>query len=107
MLTSGSESRCWRWPTKPLARTHAPESLHGLTVVMTLNVVEADAVADPAIAAGATVLFPVPDQFYGKRSGRFRDPVGHLWVISTQTEALSIDEMRAGLGAWMKQESGG
>ena len=40
-----------------------------------------DALAERAIAAGATVVFPIADQPYGMRQGRIADPSGHHWLI--------------------------
>jgi uncharacterized glyoxalase superfamily protein PhnB len=50
--------------------------------------------AKRAVAAGAKVLRPVEDQFYGYRSGQLADPFGYTWTISTRTEALSATEMQ-------------
>ncbi|HUY13920.1 MAG TPA: VOC family protein, partial [Terriglobia bacterium] len=50
--------------------------------------------AEQAIMAGATVLRPVIDQFYGDRSGLFADPFGHQWNIATHKEDLSAEEIR-------------
>ena len=46
-----------------------------------LEVADADATVARAAAAGATVLQPVEDRFYGSRSGTVRDPFGHQWQI--------------------------
>lgn len=45
------------------------------------SVDDPDAVAERAVAAGATLLFPVADQDYGMRQGRVVDPFGHHWLI--------------------------
>jgi len=45
-------------------------------------VTDADAVGEAMIAAGAAVIYPIRDQDYGARAGRFADPFGHLWMIS-------------------------
>jgi len=45
-------------------------------------------------AAGATVIRPPADQFYGDRSGRLQDPFGHVWVFATRKEDVSPDEMQ-------------
>lgn len=50
--------------------------------------------AAKAVAAGATVVKPVQDQFYGDRSGTFTDPFGHLWTIATHIEDVSPQEMQ-------------
>ena len=41
---------------------------------------DADAWFDRALAAGAEVVRPLNDEFYG-RSGKVRDPFGHTWGI--------------------------
>src|SRR5262245_61453338 len=48
-----------------------PQSIGGSAVTLVLEVSDVDAVAARAVAAGAKVVFPVKDQFYGERSGRF------------------------------------
>lgn len=59
-----------------------------------LHVDNADAVLEKAVAAGATVLMPPTDQFYGERSCKLRDPFGHVWLVGHSIEALSPDEMQ-------------
>lgn len=71
---------------------HSPQSLGGATMILTLNVEDADAVWEQAIAAGAKEIFPLKDQFYGFRQGRLEDPFGHLWIISTQIEVGALEE---------------
>jgi uncharacterized glyoxalase superfamily protein PhnB len=70
---------------------HSPQSLGGTTTIITLNVEDADAVWQQAIAAGAQVIFPLADQFYGFRQGRLADPFGHLWIISTRIADASLN----------------
>ncbi|HUG52842.1 MAG TPA: VOC family protein [Vicinamibacteria bacterium] len=71
----------------------SPASYGGSPVGLMIYVDDVDAVAKQAVAAGATVLQPVKDQFYGDRSGTFADPFGHTWTIATHTEDLSPEEM--------------
>jgi PhnB protein len=59
-----------------------------------LYVDDCDAVARQAVAAGATELRPVKDQFYGDRAGTVMDPFGFSWTIATRKEAVSPDEMQ-------------
>ena len=54
---------------------------------------DVDATFARAVAAGATTLRPVEDQFHGSRSGQLLDPFGHRWTISTQIEELTLEEM--------------
>jgi PhnB protein len=82
-----------------------PQALGGTPVSICLYVKDVDALARQAEAAGATVLRPVKDQFYGDRSGTFADPFGHVWTISTHVEDVSPDEMRKRMEAFCKQEA--
>jgi PhnB protein len=54
---------------------------------------DVDAAWERAISAGATVVFPLEDQFYGERGGRLRDPFGQQWMLSQRTEILTHEEI--------------
>lgn len=71
----------------------SPKTIGGSPVTLTLYIEDVDSVFDRAIAAGATALRPVEDQFYGDRSGQFEDPFGHRWSVSTHVEDVPPDEM--------------
>ena len=58
----------------------SPKSLGGTTCSVSLSVDDADAWFERARAAGAEVIRPLKDEFYG-RAGKLRDPFGHTWVI--------------------------
>ncbi len=64
-----------------------PNTLGGTPVMVHLYVDDVDFLSNRAIEAGMEVLLPVEDRFYGDRSGRFRDPYGHVWIISTRLVA--------------------
>ena len=64
-----------------------------ILVSILLYVKDVDAQAKLAVAAGAKVVRPVKDQFYGDRSGSFEDPFGHQWHIATHVEDVAPDEM--------------
>ena len=72
----------------------SPATLGGSPVGIAFYVVNVDATFQRALDAGATVIEPVKDQFYGDRSGTLRDPFGHKWHILTHIEDLSFDEMQ-------------
>ena len=59
-----------------------------------LHVDDADACCARACAAGATLLMPPTDQFYGERGGRLRDPFGHTWIVGHEIEKVSPAEMQ-------------
>jgi PhnB protein len=73
----------------------SPKAFGGSPVSLHLYVEDVDAVARQAVAAGAKELRPVKDQFYGDRTGSFKDPFGHVWHLATHKEDLSPDELRA------------
>ena len=62
----------------PQMNSLSPESIGGSPVSMYVYVEDVDAVFNQAVSAGATVLNPVMDMFYGDRWGYVRDPFGHL-----------------------------
>ena len=78
----------------PEMGARSPQSLGGSPVNIYLYVEDVDALFSQAMAAGAKVLMPVKDQFYGDRSGGVTDPFGHVWYIATHKEDLTPDEIR-------------
>ena len=79
-----------------------PRSIGGTSLTLHLHVDDADALIARAVAAGATVVRPAQDQFYGERSGTVRDPFGHEWNIGHQIETVSTDEMQRRYTRMMK-----
>lgn len=71
----------------------SPQALGGSPVIFRLFVDDVDAMVARAVTAGARLLSPVSDQFYGDRSGHVVDPFGYGWTIATRKEELSVDEM--------------
>jgi PhnB protein len=84
----------------------SPESVGGTAVGICLYLPDADAVFEKAVAAGAKVLKPMADQFYGDRSGTFLDPWGHQWTAGTHTEDLTDEQLRERMAAMMKEGHG-
>jgi len=71
-----------------------PQALGGTTFSIHLHVDDADAWIARAVEAGATVLRPAADAFYGERGGTVRDPFGHEWMLGHQIEEVSTQEMQ-------------
>ena len=71
----------------------SPETIGGSPVSLYIYVEDVDAFTGKAIAEGLDVLKPVADQFYGDRSGHFKDPFGHLWGFATHTEDLTPEQI--------------
>lgn len=61
---------------------------------LSLIVKNADAFVARAVAAGAVVVRPVEDQFYGFRGGMIIDPYGHNWLVMHQIEKVSPKQMQ-------------
>jgi PhnB protein len=78
----------------PEMEYRGPLSLGSSPVSMLLYVEDVDKVVERAVAAGAKILKPVQDQFYGDRSGFIQDPFGHLWGVATHIEDVSPQEMK-------------
>ncbi len=64
-----------------------PKALAGTPVTMHLDCPQVDTLWAQATAAGASVVFPLADQFWGDRYGIVRDPFGHQWSMGTRSEA--------------------
>ena len=77
----------------PEAGMQSPQQLGGTTVTISVYVKDVDTFAQRAVDAGAAVLRPVADKFYGERTVSFKDPFGHTWHFSTVTEELTVEEM--------------
>jgi PhnB protein len=71
----------------------APATLGGPSGSLYVYVADVDAAFKRAVAAGAKVLVPVTDMFYGDRFGSVEDPSGHRWGLATHVEDPSPEEM--------------
>jgi PhnB protein len=76
------------------APARSPQSLSGVaSAIMATYWEDVDVAWERALAAGATVIYPLDDHFYGERGGRLRDPFGHQWMLSQRIENLSREEI--------------
>ncbi len=78
----------------PEAGIHGPRSLGGTTFSIHLHVGDVDQVYAQAVEAGAAIVRPLQDQFYGERSGTVRDPFGHEWLLGGHLETVTPEEMQ-------------
>lgn len=74
-----------------------PNKLGGSSVLLHQYVADVDAATERAATAGATVLRPPEDQFYGDRAALLADPYGHLWSFHTHVHDVSPEEMAAAM----------
>jgi PhnB protein len=77
----------------------APPSIGGTPVVLALAVPDAEATFAQAVAAGATVLQPLSDTFWGERHGQVEDPFGHRWNIGQHLRDVPHEEVVAAAAA--------
>ena len=73
----------------------SPETVGGSSVTFMFYVEDVDAFTEKAVAEGLEVVRPVADQFYGDRSGHFKDPFGHQWCFATHKEELTPEELQS------------
>jgi PhnB protein len=79
------------WPT---LASRAPQPDGSSPVVIFVYVEDVDKVVERAVAAGAKILLPVKNQFWGDRTGRIIDPSGHVWTIATRVEETLEEERK-------------
>src|SRR5882757_4497604 len=74
-------------------RSTTPTALGGTPVTIHLTVTDVDAKFQKAIDAGANVVAPLEDQFWGDRYGLLRDPFGHQWSLGQPVREVSMEEL--------------
>ena len=86
----------------PEMGARGPRAFGGSPVSLVLYVTDVDATVRTAVAAGAKLIRPVEDKFYGDRSGSIEDPFGHHWHVSTHKEDVPPDELARRAAAMAK-----
>lgn len=66
----------------------------GTSVGLRLYIEDVDKHFAQALQLGARQFSPIKDLFYGDRSGTLVDPFGHVWIICTRTENLTVEEIQ-------------
>lgn len=70
-----------------------PASLGGSPVTLHVYVTDTDAAFKRALGAGAQVVMPPQNMFWGDRYGKLKDPFGHEWSLATHVEDVPPEEM--------------
>jgi PhnB protein len=86
------------FPEMSGGKSMTPASLGGTPVTIHLVVDDVDAKFQRALDAGATVVAPLDDQFWGDRYGVVADPFGHHWSLGQPVREVSMDEIAAAMG---------
>jgi PhnB protein len=77
----------------PEGNRYSAETLGNSPVLMQIEVPDVDGFVEGAVAAGAELVAPPSDQFYGYRDARVRDPFGYIWGVRTLKEEMTVEEM--------------
>jgi PhnB protein len=72
------------------------ETMGGSPVTFYLYFENAEGAFKQAVDAGAQVVMPITDMFWGDRVGQVRDPFGHHWFIATHVKDMTEQEMKKG-----------
>lgn len=82
----------------------SPKTRGGATGSFVVYVPDADAAVERALKAGAKLIQPVEDQFWGDRAGTVEDPFGHKWMLGTHVEDVSDAELKRRGEEWVKKQ---
>lgn len=81
----------------PQVTNRAPAPDGSTPVAIYLYVADVDQIVERAVAAGARVLSPATDQFWGDRTAWILDPAGHVWTLASRVEETTEEERQARL----------
>jgi PhnB protein len=91
------------FPEYHQGKSHSPKVMGATSVTIHRYVTDTDAAIDRAKKAGATVIMPATDMFWGDRYGQVKDPFGHHWALATHIKDMTMQEMaKAGNDAFSK-----
>ena len=83
--------------------TRSPLSLGGVHGSLHIYVENADKAVERAVAAGATLRYPIEDAFWGDRYAKVADPYGHEWGLAHRVKDMTPEEMQKAGNAWFAQ----
>ena len=85
------------FPEMTCGKSMTPTSLGGTPVTIHLVVTDVESQFQRAVDAGATVITPLADMFWGDRYGVLQDPFGHLWSMGQPMREVSSEEIAAAM----------
>jgi PhnB protein len=95
MTSSGKVAHCeLRFGNSVVNVGESMEGFPARSLVAQIYVEDSDSLFERAVAAGASVVMPMTDMFFGSREGRIADPFGNVWTIATLREDVSPHEMQ-------------
>jgi PhnB protein len=81
------------FPEMSGGKSMTPTALGGTPVTIHLTVTDVDTKFQKAVDAGATVVMPLEDAFWGDRYGVVQDPFGHQWSMGQPVREVSMEEI--------------
>jgi PhnB protein len=84
----------------PEMGAHSPQSLSGTNLTLHMYVPDVDASFDRAVKAGAQVIMPLENTFWGDRYGMLVDAWGQNWALATRIREVTLEEMQQGAAAF-------
>lgn len=88
------------FPEMSGGKSTTPTSLGGTPVTLHLQFTDdVDGRFQRVLDAGATVVAPLEEQFWGDRYGVVRDPFGHQWSLAQTVREVSMEELAAQMGS--------
>ena len=85
--------------------SRSPQTIGGSSIRIHLDVTDVDAFAQIAIKAGAKLVRPIEDQFYGDRAGQLLDPFGYTWHVSTHLKDVPVEDMQREVDSFAEQQA--
>jgi len=80
----------------------SPQKLGGSPIALTICVENVDELWNRAVAAGAKVIMPLANQFWGARYGQILDPFGFTWALFSHVEDVPPEELKRRAEAFAK-----
>ncbi len=90
-----------------MGSSQSPQTLGGTSTTINIYTENVDALFNRAVAAGATVIMPLANQFWGDRYGQVKDPFGHTWALGQHVEDVAPEEMERRARAAFEQMAKG
>jgi PhnB protein len=85
------------FPEMSGGKSTTPKALGGSPVTIHLTVTDVDTKFQRALDAGATVVHPLEDAFWGDRYGVVQDPFGHQWSMGQPMREVSMEEIESAM----------
>jgi PhnB protein len=82
----------------------SPLTVGGVYCTLSIQSADVDALWERALEAGAEVVQPLQDVFWGDRHGEIIDPFGHKWALAQHIRDVPAEEISAAAAAMFGSE---